>query len=33
MHVQIVLSDGFEPLDAVVPFEVLHGGAAGSVTA
>ncbi len=33
MPVQTVPSDGFEPLDAVVPFEALHAGAAGSVTA
>ncbi|MEU4659373.1 DJ-1/PfpI family protein [Streptomyces sp. NPDC023723] len=26
MHVQIVLFDGFDPLDVVAPFEVLHGG-------
>ncbi|NEB79318.1 DJ-1/PfpI family protein [Streptomyces sp. SID14478] len=30
MHVQIVLFDGFDPLDAVAPFEVLHAGAAAS---
>lgn len=28
MHVQIVLSHGFDPLDAVVPSEVPRGGAA-----
>ncbi|GGS46920.1 DJ-1/PfpI family protein [Streptomyces griseoviridis] len=26
MHVQIVLFDGFDPLDVVAPFEVLHAG-------
>ncbi|MFJ8820892.1 DJ-1/PfpI family protein [Streptomyces sp. NPDC102467] len=30
MHVQIVLFDGFDPLDAVAPFEVLHAGGAAS---
>ncbi|MVZ98978.1 DJ-1/PfpI family protein [Actinomadura sp. LD22] len=30
MHAQIVLFDGFDPLDAVAPFEVLH--ASGAVT-
>ena len=35
MHVQIALFDGFDPLDVVAPFEVLHAGglyAAGAVT-
>lgn len=27
MHVQIVLFDGFDPLDVVAPYEVLHAGA------
>ena len=26
MHVQIVLFDGFDPLDVIAPFEVLHAG-------
>ncbi|MFF9643085.1 DJ-1/PfpI family protein [Kitasatospora aureofaciens] len=30
MHVQIVLFDGFDPLDAIAPFEVLHAGATTS---
>lgn len=30
MHVQIVLFDGFDPLDVVAPFEVLHAGGAAS---
>lgn len=31
MHVQIALFDGFDPLDAIAPFEVPHAGAwAGS---
>ncbi|WP_327658289.1 DJ-1/PfpI family protein [Streptomyces sp. NBC_00483] len=30
MHIQIVLFDGFDPLDVVAPFEVLHAGAAAS---
>ncbi|MEV1021255.1 DJ-1/PfpI family protein [Streptomyces sp. NPDC050264] len=30
MHVQIVLFDGFDPLDAIAPFEVLHAGGAAS---
>ncbi|MFH9354984.1 DJ-1/PfpI family protein [Kitasatospora sp. NPDC017646] len=30
MHAQIVLFDGFDPLDAVAPFEVLHAGATAS---
>ncbi|MFF3035760.1 DJ-1/PfpI family protein [Streptomyces rubiginosohelvolus] len=36
MHAQIVLFDGFDPLDVVAPFEVLHAGgtaSGGSVTA
>ncbi|MEU6672260.1 DJ-1/PfpI family protein [Streptomyces sp. NPDC046727] len=28
MHAQIVLFDGFDPLDVIAPFEVLHGGRA-----
>ncbi|MFE5699250.1 DJ-1/PfpI family protein [Rhodococcus koreensis] len=35
MHVQIALFDGFDPLDVIAPFEVLHAGglfAAGAVT-
>ncbi|WP_338693209.1 DJ-1/PfpI family protein [Streptomyces sp. Q6] len=30
MHVQIVLFDGFDPLDVIAPFEVLHAGGAAS---
>ncbi|WP_067817821.1 DJ-1/PfpI family protein [Actinomadura kijaniata] len=30
MHAQIVLFDGFDPLDAIAPFEVLHAGGAFS---
>ncbi|MER7010291.1 DJ-1/PfpI family protein [Saccharopolyspora sp. NPDC000359] len=30
MHVQIVLFDGFDPLDAVAPFEVFHAGGMAS---
>lgn len=30
MHVQIVLFDGFDPLDAIAPFEVLHAGGTAS---
>lgn len=30
MHVQIVLFDGFDPLDAVAPYEVLHAGGTAS---
>lgn len=30
MHVQIVLFDGFDPLDVVAPYEVLHAGGAAS---
>ncbi|GLW47153.1 glutamine amidotransferase [Streptomyces sp. NBRC 14336] len=30
MHAQIVLFDGFDPLDVVAPFEVLHAGGAAS---
>ncbi|MDL4813330.1 DJ-1/PfpI family protein [Actinomadura opuntiae] len=30
MHAQIVLFDGFDPLDAVAPFEVLHAGGTAS---
>lgn len=35
MHAQIVLFDGFDPLDAVAPYEVLHAGGlatAGGIT-
>ena len=35
MHAQIVLFDGFDPLDAIAPFEVLYAGgtaSAGAVT-
>ncbi len=35
MHAQIVLFDGFDPLDVIAPFEVLHAGgsaSAGSVS-
>ncbi|MGW4774698.1 DJ-1/PfpI family protein [Nocardia sp. NPDC004278] len=30
MHVQVVLFDGFDPLDAIAPFEVLHAGGTAS---
>ncbi|MGW5107555.1 DJ-1/PfpI family protein [Nocardia sp. NPDC004123] len=30
MHAQIVLFDGFDPLDAIAPFEVLHAGGTAS---
>ncbi|MHB6911187.1 DJ-1/PfpI family protein [Streptomyces sp. DB-54] len=30
MHVQIVLFDGVDPLDAIAPFEVLHAGGTAS---
>ncbi len=30
MHAQIVLFDGFDPLDVIAPFEVLHAGGAAS---
>ncbi|MFE6000753.1 DJ-1/PfpI family protein [Streptomyces sp. NPDC056454] len=30
MHAQIVLFDGFDPLDVVAPFEVLHAGGTAS---
>ncbi|PWI44115.1 DJ-1/PfpI family protein [Streptomyces sp. ICBB 8177] len=30
MHVQIVLFDGFDPLDAIAPLEVLHAGGTAS---
>lgn len=30
MHAQIVLFDGFDPLDVIAPFEVLHAGGAVS---
>ncbi|WP_431676520.1 DJ-1/PfpI family protein [Kitasatospora sp. KL5] len=35
MHAQIVLFDGFDPLDVIAPYEVLHAGgtaSAGAVT-
>ncbi|RFU39965.1 DJ-1/PfpI family protein [Actinomadura logoneensis] len=30
MHVQVVLFDGFDPLDVVAPYEVLHAGGSAS---
>ncbi|MFD6586171.1 DJ-1/PfpI family protein [Streptomyces anulatus] len=30
MHVQIVLFDGFDPLDAIAPYEVLYAGGSAS---
>jgi hypothetical protein len=30
MHVQILLSDGFDPLDVVAPYEVMQAGAVAS---
>ncbi|MFF6907171.1 DJ-1/PfpI family protein [Streptomyces sp. NPDC012389] len=30
MHAQIILFDGFDPLDVVAPFEVLHAGGTAS---
>ncbi|MFG2830313.1 DJ-1/PfpI family protein [Streptomyces sp. NPDC048434] len=30
MHAQIVLFDGFDPLDVIAPYEVLHAGGAAS---
>ncbi|GAA3594532.1 DJ-1/PfpI family protein [Nonomuraea rosea] len=33
MHAQIVLFDGFDPLDVIAPFEVLHAGGAASAGA
>ncbi|MEU2431006.1 DJ-1/PfpI family protein [Streptomyces sp. NPDC007861] len=33
MHVQIVLFDGFDPLDAIAPYEVLYAGAMASAGA
>ncbi|MFJ3952142.1 hypothetical protein ACIPXV_19175 [Streptomyces libani] len=30
MHAQIVLFDGFDPLDAIAPYEVLYAGGAAS---
>ncbi|SEH03670.1 DJ-1/PfpI family protein [Nonomuraea solani] len=30
MHAQIVLFDGFDPLDVIAPYEVLHAGAVAS---
>lgn len=33
MHAQIVLFDGFDPLDVIAPFEVLHAGGTASAGA
>lgn len=30
MHVQIVLFDGFDPLDVIAPYEVLYAGGTAS---
>ncbi|MET9147216.1 DJ-1/PfpI family protein [Streptomyces sp. NPDC058319] len=30
MHIQIVLFDGFDPLDVIAPYEVLHAGGTAS---
>ncbi|MGW1532811.1 DJ-1/PfpI family protein [Streptomyces aureus] len=30
MHIQIVLFDGFDPLDVIAPYEVLHAGGSAS---
>ncbi|MER6685963.1 DJ-1/PfpI family protein [Streptomyces olivaceoviridis] len=30
MHIQVVLFDGFDPLDVIAPFEVLHAGGTAS---
>jgi transcriptional regulator GlxA family with amidase domain len=30
MHIQIVLFDGFDPLDVIAPYEVLHAGGVAS---
>ncbi len=30
MHIQIVLFDGFDPLDVVAPYEVLYAGGTAS---
>ncbi|MFF3277171.1 DJ-1/PfpI family protein [Streptomyces chrestomyceticus] len=30
MHIQVVLFDGFDPLDAIAPYEVLHAGGSAS---
>ncbi|WP_328389209.1 DJ-1/PfpI family protein [Streptomyces sp. NBC_00400] len=30
MHIQVVLFDGFDPLDAIAPFEVLNAGGSAS---
>ncbi|RNF93910.1 DJ-1/PfpI family protein [Streptomyces botrytidirepellens] len=30
MHVQVVLLDGFDPLDVIAPYEVLHAGGVAS---
>jgi putative intracellular protease/amidase len=30
MHAQIVLFDGFDPLDVIAPYEVLYAGGAAS---
>jgi putative intracellular protease/amidase len=29
MHAQIVLFDGFDPLDVIAPYEVLYAGGTG----
>ncbi|MEU6264104.1 hypothetical protein [Saccharopolyspora shandongensis] len=33
MHVQIVLFDGFDPLDVIAPYEVLYAGGIASAGA
>ncbi|MGP4004183.1 DJ-1/PfpI family protein [Streptomyces sp. 8N706] len=33
MHAQVVLFDGFDPLDVIAPFEVLHAGGTASAGA
>nr|WQM80054.1 DJ-1/PfpI family protein [Streptomyces sp.] len=33
MHVQVVLLDGFDPLDAIAPYEVLYAGGVASAGA
>ncbi len=30
MHIQFVLFDGFDPLDVIAPYEVLHAGGSAS---
>ncbi|GAA5207301.1 DJ-1/PfpI family protein [Streptomyces thinghirensis] len=30
MHIQVVLFDGFDPLDVIAPYEVLHAGGSAS---